>query len=460
MDAVTDESDTTNNCSTSVQVTVQQTVTEAQGDPDLTVTSAAVNNSGPIVGAKFTLSATVKNGGDGGAETTTLRYYRSADATITSADTEVGADTITGLAASGSASESAELTAPSTPGTYYYGACVDAVTDESNTTNNCSTSVQVTVPQPARPDLMVTSPSVSDSGPANRRTVHAVRFGDERWEWQRGGYDVALLPVVGQDDRDIRHAGRYGRDLGACRFRERRPVGGADGAVDARHVLLRCVCRRGDGRVGHDEQLFGIRQGRHIAARSRCGGAVGPQERPRGRCAVHTLGDRGEQWRGGVGCHHTALLLLDRHGDYDIRTRRWDTDAIGGLAASGTSSQSVDLTAPETPGTYYYGACVDAVTDESDTTNNCSTSVQVTVPQPKPDLVVGLPSVDDDGPAAGAAFALSATVENDGEGSRVRDDPALLPVGGRGRSQRRTRRLARTQSGGSRLPVPAANPWI
>ena len=31
-------------------------------------------------------------------------------------------------------------------------------------------------------------------------------------------------------------------------------------------------------------------------------------------------------------------------------------------------------------GTYYYGACVDAVADESDTTNNCSPSVQVTVP--------------------------------------------------------------------------------
>ena len=35
--------------------------------------------------------------------------------------------------------------------------------------------------------------------------------------------------------------------------------------------------------------------------------------------------------------------------------------------------------APSTPGTYYYGACVDAVTGESDTTNNCSGSVSVTV---------------------------------------------------------------------------------
>ena len=42
-----------------------------------------------------------------------------------------------------------QLTAPSTAGTYYYGACVDALADESDTTNNCSPSVQVDVSEPA-----------------------------------------------------------------------------------------------------------------------------------------------------------------------------------------------------------------------------------------------------------------------------------------------------------------------
>ena len=298
VDSVTDETDTNNNCSTSVQVTVQQTVTEPQGDPDLTVTSATVSDSGPTVGAKFTLSATVRNGGAGGAETTTLRYYRSADATITPADTEVGTDTISGLAASGSAGQSVELTAPSTPGTYYYGACVDAVTDESNTTNNCSGSVKVAILQP---DLVVGAPSVSKSDP-------------------EAGEQFTLRVTVENN-------GEGGSDATTLRY-----YYSTDTAI--------------------------------------------------------TTSD-------------TAL----------------DTDAIGRLAASGTSSQSVDLAAPSTPGTYYYGACVDAVTDESDTTNNCSTSVQVTVPQPKPDLVVGTPSVDDRGPAAGAAFTLSATVENEGGGA-------------------------------------------
>ena len=59
------------------------------------------------------------------------------------------------------------------------------------------------------------------------------------------------------------------------------------------------------------------------------------------------------------------------------------SDATAALAAAGSAGASVDLTAQATPGTYYYGACVDGVTDESDTTNNCSESVQVTVPEPK-----------------------------------------------------------------------------
>ena len=50
---------------------------------------------------------------------------------------------------------------------------------------------------------------------------------------------------------------------------------------------------------------------------------------------------------------------------------------------AGTSNQSIELTAPTTlgdyQGAYYYGACVDSVSNESDTTDNCSTSVQFDV---------------------------------------------------------------------------------
>ena len=156
MDGVTDESDTTNNCSASVQVNVEE-----PKYPDLEVGTPTVDDTSPQTGATFTLSATVSNTGDGRSAATTLRYYRSTDATITTSDTQVGTDSVGTLAASGSSAESISVTAPATAGAYHYGACVDAVTDESDTTNNCSSSVKVTVaaPEPA-PETGVNQPAL------------------------------------------------------------------------------------------------------------------------------------------------------------------------------------------------------------------------------------------------------------------------------------------------------------
>ena len=113
--------------------------------PDLVVQSPSVSDSSLNAGQAFTLRATVRNQGDGQSAATTLRYYRSSDATISTTDTRVGTDAVRGLSASGTSSESISLTAPSSAGTYYYGACVDAVSGESNTANNCSSGIGVTV---------------------------------------------------------------------------------------------------------------------------------------------------------------------------------------------------------------------------------------------------------------------------------------------------------------------------
>ena len=114
-------------------------------EPDLVVSSASVSDSSLDTGATFTLSATVRNQGDGPSSSTTLRYYRSSNSTITTSDTEVGTDAVGALAASGSSAETIVLAAPATAGTYYYGACVDSVSGESNTGNNCSSGFSVTV---------------------------------------------------------------------------------------------------------------------------------------------------------------------------------------------------------------------------------------------------------------------------------------------------------------------------
>ena len=130
--------------------------------PDLIVESPTVSESSPDAGASFTLSATVRNQGGSRSDYTTLRYYLSTDATITTGDTEVENDYVTRLNPSETSDESARIEAPSSEGTYYYGACVDAVTGESDTGNNCSSAVTVTV---LGSDLIVESPTVSKSSP-------------------------------------------------------------------------------------------------------------------------------------------------------------------------------------------------------------------------------------------------------------------------------------------------------
>ena len=268
VDAVADESDTTNNCSLSVQVTVHVTVTPPRGDPDLIVTAVEVSDSGLEAEATFTLSAAVRNEGEGTSEPTALRYYQSTDTTITATDTWVGTVTIAGLAGSGSSSGSVELTAPSNPGKYYYGACVDAVPGESDTTNNCSRARTVRVVE--GPDLVVGGPFVFDRTPEAGGTVLLLGVGAKPGRCDVGDDDGAALPLDRRDAHERRHVGGHGGGAAAWLFAELRGTDLPDGALDARHVLLRLVRGRGAGGIRHDEQLLGLGAGDGIGAGSEC----------------------------------------------------------------------------------------------------------------------------------------------------------------------------------------------
>ena len=115
------------------------------GSPDLIVELPSVSDNTLSTVQTFTLSATVRNAGNAPSAGTSLRYYQSSDASISTGDTRVGEDDISNLPASVTSAESISLTAPSNAGTYYYRACVASVRGESNTNNNCSAGVRVTV---------------------------------------------------------------------------------------------------------------------------------------------------------------------------------------------------------------------------------------------------------------------------------------------------------------------------
>lgn len=125
--------------------TVPETPPPPARAPDLVVQSPSVDDSSPDPRQAFLFSATVRNQGTAQAAASRMRVYRSPDATITRSDAQIGWTPVNALAPSAASNNGYTAIAPTSPGTYYYGACVDAVAGESNTANNCSSGVRVTV---------------------------------------------------------------------------------------------------------------------------------------------------------------------------------------------------------------------------------------------------------------------------------------------------------------------------
>jgi peptidyl-Lys metalloendopeptidase len=113
--------------------------------PDLFVSSSnlesqAVNVNGTIGG-----SATVKNGGTGGAAATLLSLRLSNDAQISVADTLLDQRFVPALAVGEHVDFNLNVLAPNEPGNYWVGVCVTVVSGESSISNNCSSAKPLTV---------------------------------------------------------------------------------------------------------------------------------------------------------------------------------------------------------------------------------------------------------------------------------------------------------------------------
>ena len=346
--------------------------------PDLVVQPPTVSDSSPGEGRSFTLRATVRNQGSVASGSTTLRYYRSADSTISTSDTQVGTDRVGSLAASGTINEFINLTAPSTVGTYYYGACVDPVSGESDTGNNCSDAVMVTVAE--RPDLVVGPVSVSNPSPdavasftlsatvRNRgngastpaRLVY-YRSTDttiSTSDTQVGTDRVGSLAASGTINESIdliapSSAGTY--YYGACVD----PVSGeSDKGNNCSSAVMVTLVERPDLVV----RELSVRGSSSLDAGARF-------------TLDATVRNRG------IGASKPTRLVYYRSTDSTISTS--DTQVadsrVKTVAASGDLPLSIELSAPRDAGTYYYGACVEPASEESNTGNNCSDAVTVTV---------------------------------------------------------------------------------
>ena len=155
IDAVSNEVKTTNNYSEAIEITVEappsdpaesQTLdpVDIQG-PDLIISAARVDASTILLGGGVRLHITLTNQGTDRAPATTIRYYRSSDATIPAEDTELRAVPVGVLGAGKSYTTWALLPGATSLGVYYYGACLDGVASEFDTSNNCSETFEISI---------------------------------------------------------------------------------------------------------------------------------------------------------------------------------------------------------------------------------------------------------------------------------------------------------------------------
>lgn len=145
VDSVPTETVTSNNCSVGTAIMVISPVVINPPAPDLTVVAAAINRKTANPAEMSALSLTVTNMGNATSQSTVLRYYRSLDNDISALDTLLGIDIVPSLLEKASSDKSITFAAPMREGTYWYGACVDAVADEAGIYSNCSAAVKLTV---------------------------------------------------------------------------------------------------------------------------------------------------------------------------------------------------------------------------------------------------------------------------------------------------------------------------
>ena len=387
--------------------------------PDLVVEAPTVSNSSPTAGGSFTLRARVRNQGAARSSSTTLRYYRSTDATVSASDTEVGTDLVSSLSASRTSFESISLRAPAGAGTYYYGACVESVSGETNTGNNCSAAVTLTVGAAPAPDLVVETPTVSNSSPAGggsftlRTTVRNQGTGRSSSTTLR--YYRSTDATVSTSDTEV------GTDRVSSLSASR---------TSSEWISLRAPSSAGTYYYGACvESVTGeTNTGNNCSAAVTL--TVGAAPAPDLVVDAPTVSNSSPAAGGsftlrttvrnqGTGRSSSTTLRYYRSTDATVSTGDTEvgTDRVSSLSASRTSSEFISLRAPASAGTYYYGACVESVTGETNTGNNCSAAVTLTVgAAPAPDLVVDAPTVSNSSPAAGASFTLRTTVRNQGSG--------------------------------------------
>ena len=369
--------------------------------PDLGVETVRANRTTLHPGDTFRLETVIRNRGKAAATPATLSYYLSPDDTISRADTEIKTETLPQIAAGGTLERSVHLTAPDTPGTYYYGVCVNTVAAEADTTHNCSSATAITV---KGADLMIfDAPQLSKTTLKSGET-----FQINTRVWNRGRipspqttlrYYLSTDDTLSLDDTEVASdtvpplSGR-----GAHPSRRRADLSKTLTAPETSGTYAYIVCV--DATPGDTDTINNCSQPIPITVEAQAPTSMmippttkrdTPQIQgpdlviPSARVESPTVmiggGVRLHITLTNQGTHAAPATTIRYYRSLDATISAADTELravnVGQLNPGEIIAPWALLLSPTVSGAYYYGACVDAVASESDTSNNCSSGIKV-----------------------------------------------------------------------------------
>ena len=375
-------------------------------------------------GERVKLYATVENRGSGTSKSTTISYKLSTDPSITTRDNTLASESVYALDARRNLRKNEYVYVPSVAGTYWLGACVKVVSSESNTRNNCSQGKQVTVKaKPKPPDLVVSNLSLRDNK-TRFKTGERFRIYATVKNQGSGNASSTTLEYKLSTDRDIRTSDTtldtdYVSDLDANRTGNENQSVSAPSRTGTYWVSACVRSVSNESSTSNNCLSPGIQI---TVEQPRQPDLIVSNLSIRDNKTEHYEGDgfriEATVKNQGTGTADSTKLYykLSTNSIIDTNDKQLEDDTVNALYAGSSANESGYVYAPSA-GTYWIGACVNAVSNESNTSNNCSPGKQIRVikrPELHPDMVVTFVKVNQTEIPKGGYFTVDTTVKNQG----------------------------------------------
>jgi hypothetical protein len=373
---------TCSNSSESSDTAETMVTVQAGAAPDLAASDVETNATLLKPGEDLLVSGTIANVGTASAGASTIRYYLSANNVIDASDMLLGLNASPTLGLGIQYAAEFEAVVPAELGSYWVGICVEALQNETNVTNNCSTGPQITIESGQACNTRAIScgetltGSLSSSectdGPRGpgyytqkftyNGSIGDPLFIDATWNGSLDGFiglqNPSSITVATNDNYTSTSDSHIEYQVGVNGIHTISATSFAPGASGTYSITLECMSPPGPDLTlsmpSIDTNPLISGQGMKVST------------------SLMNVGDRTSD----SGILH---YVLSSDAKISLSDSILGTDAAPALESGGFADVMLPLQAPTASGNYFMGVCVEPVADEASVSNNCSAGRPFTV---------------------------------------------------------------------------------